>query len=144
MNSSSNTTSFATLTQTYPMTVIGSGVGANTDILIATGGTNASVITDILFRNLDGTNARVYDIIICSTGLNGTNGFQRTQITIPANSGNNGTTPLASLAALAPLLFDLDLAGNRVITLENGTSIYVRNIATTTAQTIIMVKQRNF
>jgi hypothetical protein len=144
MNSSSNTTSFATLTQTYPTAVIGSGVSANTDTLIATGGTNASVITDILFRNLDGTNARVYDIIICATGSNATNGFQRTQVTIPANSGNNGTTPLASLAAVAPLLFDLDLAGNRVITIESGISIYVRNIAATTAQMIIMVKQRNF
>lgn len=144
MNSSSNTTSFATLTQTYPMAVIGSGVSANTDTLIATGGTNASVITDILFRNLDGSNSRVYDIIICATGSNATNGFQRTQITIPANSGNNGSTSLASLAALAPLLFDLDLAGNRVITLESGISIYARNIAATTAQMIIMVKQRNF
>jgi hypothetical protein len=126
------------------MAVIASGVSANTDTLIATGGTNASVITDILFRNLDGTNARVYDIIICATGSNGTNGFQRTQITIPANSGNNGSTSLASLAALAPLLFDLDLAGNRVITLESGISIYARNIAATTAQMVIMVKQRNF
>lgn len=126
------------------MTVIASGVSANTDTLIATGGTNASVITDILFRNLDGTNARVYDIIICATGSNATNGFQRTQVTIPTNSGNNGSTSLASLAALAPLLFDLDLAGNRVITLESGISIYTRNIAATTAQMIIMAKQRNF
>lgn len=144
MNSSSNTTSFATLTGTYPAVQLASGLALNTDTLIATGAANASTVLDALFRNLDGSNARNFDIIICPTGSNATVQYNRVQISIPAASGNNGTTALASLAALAPSLFDLDLAGNRVITLESTTSIYVRNKAALTADIWVSVKQRNF
>jgi len=144
MNSSSNTTSFATLTGSYPAIDIASGTTINTDTLVATGATNASVVLDVLFRNTDTSNVRNFDIIICPTGSNSTSQYNRTQIAIPANAGNNGSVQLASLAALAPQLFDIDLAGNRLITLESTESIYVRNKAALTADMYVMVKQRNF
>jgi hypothetical protein len=144
MNSSSNTTSFATLTGTYPGVKIASGTSLNTDTLVATGATNASVVLDVLFRNLDASNARNFDIVICATGSNTTDYLNRVQISIPASSGNNGTTALASLAALAPYLFDLDLAGNRLMTLESGISIYVRNKAVLSGDMYVMVKLRSF
>jgi hypothetical protein len=144
MDSSSNQTSFATLTGTYPATLIASGAGANLDNLIVTGGAHASIVLDMLFRNTDATNARNYDIIICTTGSSGNALFNRVQISIPANAGNNGTVSLASLASLAPSLFDLDLAGNKVLTLESGLSIYVRNKAALTADMIITTKLRSF
>lgn len=143
MNSSSNTTSFATLTGTYPATQLASGLAINTDTLVATGGTNASIALDVLFRNL-GTSAINFDIVICATGTNSTVQNNRTQVIIPASAGNNGSVSLGSLASLSPLLFDLDLAGNRVLTLESGISIYVRNKATLTADVWVTVKLRNF
>lgn len=144
MNASSNTTSFSTLTGTYPTTRLASGLSINTDTLVASGSTNASIVLDILFRNTDGSNARNFDIILCTIGANATVQNNIVQIIVPANSGNNGTIALTSLAALAPSLFDLDLAGNRVITLESGIAIYVRNKAALTADVWVMVKQRNF
>ena len=144
MNSSSNTTSFATLTSAYPAIDLASGLSANTDTLVATGATNASVVLDILFRNTDVSNVMNFDIILCPTGSNATAQYNRTQIAVPANAGNNGSVQLASLAALAPQLFDIDLAGNRLITLESTMSIYVRNKATLAADMYVMVKQRNF
>ncbi|HAL80802.1 MAG TPA: hypothetical protein DCO83_00055 [Mucilaginibacter sp.] len=144
MNSSSNTTSFATLTGAYPGIDLASGLAINTDTLIVTGATNASVVLDILFRNTDSSNIRNFDIIICPTGSNATAQYNRTQIAVPANAGNNGSVQLASLAALAPQLFDIDLAGNRLITLESTMSVYVRNKAALTSDIYVMVKQRNF
>jgi hypothetical protein len=143
MNSSSNTTSFATLTGTYPAVKLASGLSANTDTLIVSGATNASIVLDVLFRNLD-TNARNFDVIICPTSSNTTDYYNRAQISVPSNSGNNGSSAQASLASLMPTLFDLDLAGNRVLTLESGISIYVRNKAALTADVYVMVKLRNF
>src|ERR1700749_755521 len=127
MNSSSNTTSFATLTQGYPSVNIASGTAANTVTQVTTGNTNASVITDVLFRNL-GSSSVNFDVYIGSTS---TAQNKIVQISIPGNSGNNGSTSLSSLAALAPQLFDIDLAGNRVITLESGVALSVSNTATT-------------
>jgi hypothetical protein len=144
MNSSSNTTSFATLTSAYPAIDLASGLSANTDTLVVTGATNASVVLDILFRNTDAADIVNFDIIICPTGSNATAQYNRTQIAVPANAGNNGSVQLASLAALAPQLFDMDLAGNRLITLESTMSIYVRNKSALTADIYVMVKQRNF
>jgi len=144
MNSSSNTTSFATLTGAYPAIDLASALSINTDTLVATGATNASVVLDILFRNTDASNIRNFDIIICPTGSNATAQYNRTQIAVPASAGNNGNVQLASLAALAPQLFDIDLAGNRLITLESTMSIYVRNKAALTSDVYVMVKQRNF
>lgn len=143
MDSSSNQTSFATLTGTYPAIRLASGLSINTDILVATGATHASIVTDVLFRSLETVN-RNFDIIICATGSNATVENNRAQISVPANSANNGTTAIASLAALAPQLFDMDLAGNRVLTLESGTSIYVRNKAALAADIYVTVKLRSF
>jgi hypothetical protein len=144
MNSSSNTTSFATLTGVYPAIDLASGLSANTDTLVATGATNASVVLDILFRSTDASDIVNFDIIICPAGSNATAQYNRTQIAVAANAGNNGSVQLASLAALAPQLFDIDLAGNRLITLESTMSVYVRNKATLAADMYVMVKQRNF
>jgi hypothetical protein len=143
MNSSSNTTSFATLTGTYPATKLASGLSINTATLIATGATNGSIVLDVLFRSKE-TVARNFDIIICSTGSQATAENNRAQIQIPANAGNNGSVQLASLAALMPALFDLDLAGNRVLTLESGISIYVTNLAALAADIYVNVKLRSF
>jgi hypothetical protein len=144
MNSSSNTTSFATLTSAYPAIDLASGLSANTDTLVTTGATNASVVLDILFRNTDASDIVNFDIIICPTGSNATAQYNRTQIAVAAGAGNNGSVQLASLAALAPQLFDIDLAGNRLITLESTMSVYVRNKGALTADIYVMVKQRNF
>src|ERR1700744_5227771 len=141
MDSSSNQTSFCTLTADYVAVKLASGLAINTATQLCSGGTHASVITDVLFRNTDGTNARNLDFFIGATTTAENN---LVQISIPAASGNNGTTPLASLAALAPAIFDIDLAGNRIITLESGTSIYVVNKAALTADMYVRVKRRNF
>ncbi|MDB4926771.1 hypothetical protein [Mucilaginibacter sp.] len=143
MDSSSNQLSFATLTGTYPATKLASGLSTNTDTLIATGASHASIVMDVLFRSKE-TVTRNFDIIICATGSNSTVENNRAQIMIPANSGNNGSVALCSLAALAPSLFDLDLAGNKVLTLESGISIYVRNLAALTADIYVTVKLRSF
>lgn len=143
MDSSSNQLSFATLTGTYPVVKLTSGLSINTDTLIVSGGTHASIVLDVLFRSKDAS-ARNFDIIICATGSNTTAENARVQVAIPANSGNNGSTALASLASLAPNLFDLDLAGNRVLTLESGISIYVRNISGLTGDFHITTKLRSF
>jgi len=144
MDSSSNTKSFATLTCNLVATKLASGLSINTDTLICTGASHASAVTDILFRSLDGINIRNFDIIICATGSNATVENNVCQIAIPINAGNNGVVPLASLAALAPQLFDIDLAGNRIIGLETAISIYVRNKAALTADVYIRVKRRDF
>lgn len=143
MNSSSNQTSFATLTGTYPATKLASGLAINTDTLVATGSANASIVLDVLFRSKE-TVTRNFDIIICATGSNATAENNRAQIIVPANAGNNGSVQIASLAALMPSLFDLDLAGNRVLTLESGISVYVRNLAALAADVYVTVKQRSF
>jgi hypothetical protein len=141
MDSSSNQTSFCTLTADYVAVKLASGLAVNTATLLCTGATHASVITDVLFRNTDGTNARSLDFFIGPTTTAENN---LVQVTIPASSGNNGSVPLASMAALAPAIFDIDLAGNRIITLESGTSIYVVNKAALTADMFARVKRRSF
>jgi hypothetical protein len=141
MDSSSNQTSFCTLTADYVAVKLASGLAINTATLLCSGATHASVITDVLFRNTDATNARNFDFYI---GLTSTVENNLIQVSIPANAGNNGTTALASLAALAPAIFDIDLAGNRIITLESGISIYVVNKAALTADLYVRVKRRSF
>jgi len=143
MTNNSNTTSYATKTGTYPAVKITSGTAANTDTLVCTGATDGSLLLDLLFRSKDSSNKN-FDIIICSTGQNSTDYYNRVQISVPANSGNNGSISIASLASLAPLLFDLDLAGNRVITLEPGISVYVRNTTATTGDIFVTGKLRSF
>ena len=144
MNSSSNQIPYFTLTGIFAATKLASGLSINTDSVIVAAATNGSCITDILVRNTDASNARNFDVIFCTTGGNGTVEHRVAQVSIPANAGNNGTVALASIAALAPQLFDLDLAGNRMLNMESGTSIYLRNVAALTADIYVNVKQRSF
>ena len=141
MTSNSNQTVFATLTSSYVAVKLASGLAVNTATLLFTGATNGSVITDILFRNTDGSNARNLDFFIGSSSTAENN---LVQISIPASAGNNGSTAIASLAALAPAVFDLDLAGNRVITIESGITLYVVNKAALTADMYVRLKTRGF
>lgn len=138
MISTSNTTQFATLTSTYVKVKLASGLSINTQTTLFTGDTKGSVITDILFRSKDASNIRNFDIFIGNTT------DSAVQVAIPANSGNNGTVALASLAALAPSLFDLDLNGNRVMLIESGIVIYATNLAALTADVIITLKTKGF
>ncbi len=144
MNGTSNTIPYFTLTGIFVNTKLASGLSINTDTAVVAAASTGSCITDILFRNLDASNARNFDIIVCTTGANATVENRAVQISIPANAGNNGSVASASLAALAPQLFDLDLAGNRIINLESGWSIYVRNTAALTADLYVIVKKRSF
>ena len=134
----SNQQNFATLTSTYVKVKLASGLSINTQTTLFTGDTKGSVITDILFRSKDASNARNFDIFIGNTV------DSAVQVSIPANSGNNGSVALASLAALAPQLFDLDLNGNRGILIESGVQIYVTNLAALTADVIITLKTKGF
>lgn len=129
MNTSSNQTAYTPLKGKYPAVAIASATAANTKTLVYTGVANSSLVYDLLFRSADGT-ARNFDIWIGSANTDLYN--NRAQVTIPANSGNNGSTVLASLKALVPQLFRSDLAGNQYILLEDATiSIWVENKALT-------------
>lgn len=149
MTTNSNVVLYATQKGFYDCVNIASATAANTYTLITTGGTNGSLITDVLFRSVDAS-ARLFNIIICPTGSSSTAKYSVVQVSIPANSGNNGVAAIASVAALAPQLFDLDLAGNRVITLEgsgsSGTeiSIYVQNTTLTAGAINVMTKRRDY
>lgn len=138
MISTSNELQFATLTSTYVKVKLASGLTINTQTSLITGDTKATAITDILFRNKDASNARLFDIFIGNTT------DSAVQVSIPANSGNNGSTAIASLAALIPQLFDLDLNGNRCMLIESGIQIYVTNLAALTADMIITLKTKGF
>lgn len=142
-NTSSNITLYATLAARYPVVNLASATAALTNTLIVTATATATIITDILFRSADAT-ARAFDIIISATGSAGTAENARVQISVPAGSGNTSAVAIASLAALVPSLFDIDLAGNRVITLESGQSIYVRNITLTAGAIFITAKARDY
>ena len=144
MDTSSNQLAFATLTGTYPAVKIASGTAINTDTLVCTGAAHGSIVLDLLFRNLSASTAWNFDIIICPTGSNATDYYNRANISVPLNSGNAGAVLLASLSSLMPQLFDLDLAGNRLITLESGISIYVRNKASLTSDVYVTAKLRSF
>lgn len=144
MTPNSNQLSFATLTQHYDGVLIASGTAANTYTFITSGSTNASVVTDVLFRNTDTVNARNFNVLICPFGSQALSGSNTVQISVAANSGNNGSTAIASLAALASPIFDIDLAGNRVVTLEASESIYVQNTAALTSNMIVTAKRRDF
>lgn len=144
MDSSSNAIPYYTLTGDFVATKLASGLSIGTDTAVVAAAAHGSVITDILIRNLDGSNVRNFEVIICTTGSNGTVEHRVCQVAVPANAGNNGSVALASVAALAPQIFDLDLAGNRIINLESGTSIYLRNVAALTADIYVNVKRRSF
>jgi hypothetical protein len=143
MDSSSNQLGFTTLTGTYPGVKLISGLAINTDTLLVTGAAHGSLVLDVLVRSKEAT-GRSFDIIICPTGANATDYYNRAQMTVPSGAGNTGGVSHASLAALCPLLFDLDMAGNKIITLESGISIYIRNLAALTADLYVMTKFRSF
>lgn len=142
MTSSSNQLSFATFKHYHEPVQIASAV-ASTQTKITEGATNASVITDILFRSAD-SGARLFDIIICPTGQQASALYKIVQVSVPAGSGNNGTTALFSLANTVPQLFDMDLSGNRGIILESGYEIWVQHTTTTAGIHTITAKRRNF
>jgi len=141
-NGTSNTALYATLAARYPVINIATSTATTTTLLI-TAASTGTIVTDILWRTADAS-ARTWDVIICATGSQATAENARVMVSIPANSGNNGTVAIASLAALVPSLFDIDLAGNRVLTLESGQSIYLKNIATTGGYNFITCKARDY
>jgi hypothetical protein len=142
MTSNSNTNLYSTLTQNYDIIQIPSGTATASNTLVTSGTVNASIITDILVRSAS-AGATIFEVIICNTGSQSTS-FPITQVSIPAGSGNSGSTSIASIASIAPLIFDLDLAGNRVICLESGQSIYLRNVALTAGLITVTSKRRNY
>lgn len=142
-STNSNTVIYATRLASYPVINIANSTASTTTLLCTADATYGSVVTDVLWRTADAS-ARVWEVIICATGSQATAENSRVAVTIPASSGNNGTTALASLASLAPQLFDIDLAGNRVISLEAGNSIYVKNQATTGGAVFITAKMRAY
>ena len=77
MDSSSNQASFCTLTADYVAVKLASGLTINTATLLCSGGPHASVITDVLFRNTDGTNARNLDFFIGATTTTENNNFSK-------------------------------------------------------------------
>lgn len=141
-NTTSNVVLYATLAARYPVINIATST-ATTKTLLITAASTGTIVTDVLWRTSDST-ARLWNIIICATGSQATAENARCVVSISGNSGNNGTNPLASLAALAPQLFDIDLAGNRVLTLESGQSIYLENQATTGGFNYITAKARDY
>ncbi len=139
----SNTVVYATLKGSINPTLIANGTAANTYTLVDTGQANGSIITDILFRSSDGT-ARNFNIIICPTGSQTLPQYSLVQISVSNSAGDNGSTALASLAALVPTLFAIDMAGNRVITLESGISIYVQNTSLTAGTITVFSNRRDY
>lgn len=139
----SNTVLYATRGVRYVITKIASGTtsATQTDVIDAAA-TYGTVVTDVLFRSKDAS-ARNFDIYVCTTGGAGS-ANPVVQIQVPAGSGNNGSTAIASLASLAPQLFDVDLAGNRVIGIDTGISIYVQLTATSAGDIIVTVKARDY
>lgn len=140
--SNSNTILYATRAARYPEITLASGTTATDTEVVAGATTYGSIVTDILFASADAT-ARNFEIKIGTSGGAGSI-TRRLVVSVPANSGNNGSVAIASLAALAPQLFSVDLAGNRVIGLEAGVSIYCKNTTTTAGQITISPLVRDY
>lgn len=143
MNNTSNTVIYASLKQqSLQGIVLANGLAANTITSVVDAASTSSAVNDLLFMSTS-TAALTFEIIICATGQQAT-APSNVQISIPANSGKVGVA-LASLASLCPQLFSIDLAGNRVIGLEAGQSIYVKNVsAISIGQVVITKKVRDF
>lgn len=142
-NTTSNVVLYATLAARYPVINIATATAANTKTLLITATSTGTIVTDVLWRTSN-AGAATWNVIVCATGSQATAENARVMVSIPATSGNNGSVAIASLAALMPSLFDIDLAGNRVITLESGQSIYVENIAITSGFNYITAKARDY
>ena len=140
----SNTVLYATYQGVYDTVNLPSGTAVNTYTLVTSAGTNGSIVTDLLFRNSDTSNIRNFNIIIAPTGSQAVAQYNIVQVVIASNAGAYGTLGIATLSSLSPSLFDIDLAGNRVITLEAGQSIYVQNTSALIAPINIMAKKRNY
>lgn len=141
-STTANTALYATISGRYPVVNIASGTTSSTYSKVCDAGANGSIVTDLLFRNTD--IGRSFDIIICATGSQATAENSRVQIAVASGAGNTSAVALTSLAALVPSLFDIDLAGNRVITLEAGWSIYVKSTTTTAAAIFVTAKMRDY
>lgn len=138
----SNTILYATRAARYPEITLASGTTATDTEVVAGAATYGSVVTDILIASADAT-PRNFEIKIGPSGGAGSI-TRRVVISVPANSGNNGSTAIASLAAISPQLFAIDLAGNRTIGLEAGVSIYMKNTTTTAGQITISPLVRDY
>lgn len=141
-STNANIVLYATRAARFPEITLPSGTAATDTEVVAGATTYGSVVTDILIASAD-TAARNFEIKIGASGGAGSI-TRRTIIQVPASSGNTGTTAVASLAALAPQLFCLDLAGNRTIGLESGVSIYMKNTTTTAGQITISPIVRDY
>lgn len=142
-NVSSNSTLYATLSARYPAINIPNATASNTYTLLITAATTSTLITDVLFRNKSSATVD-FEFIISATGSQATAENSRVYITVQANAGNSGSAAIGSLAVLVPSLFDIDLAGNRVITLEAGQSLYVKNPNLLIAAVFVTVKARDY
>lgn len=140
----SNTVLYATRAARYPEITLASGAAATDTEVVAGASTYGSVVTDIIISSADAT-ARNFEIKIGPSGGAGSI-TRRVVIVVPIGAGNGGSgTPApASLAALAPQLFSIDLAGNRTIGLESGVSIYMKNTSTTAGQITISPIARDY
>jgi hypothetical protein len=143
-NTNSNITLYATYDGVYDDVQLPSGLAINTYTLISSGASTDSILTDVLFRNFNTSTAVLFDIIICPTGSQLSAQYNTVQISIPPNSGNNGSTAKASFAAIAPAEFDIDMSGNRILALKSGVSLYVQNKAALTAAINVRAKRRNY
>lgn len=138
-----NTALYATRIGRYPVVNIASATAANTYTLVVTADSAGSLVLDLLFRSADAT-ARVFDIVIATTGSQATAENARVAVNVPASSGNNGSTAIVSLISAVPSLFALDLAGNRCINIESGTSIYVKNQTLTAGAIFVTAIVRDY
>lgn len=139
MNINSNTQIYSTLSQqSLQGIVLANALVANSITEVVTASSTASVLLDLLFRSSSSSTIYI-DIIICPTGQQSSSS-PNIRIPVAANSGDNGSTPIASLSSLVPSLFSIDLAGNRVIGLEAGQSVYVKNIQAISVGQITITK----
>lgn len=137
---SANQQLYATKTAVKTKTLLASGLTINTNTLVFTAGSQGSIVQDVLLRNTDTSNARLFDVLVNGTTSTDNIG----QISIPANAGNNGTVALASLKALLPQLYKFDANGNLILALESGQTIHLQNKAALTADIRVLVLSEDF
>jgi hypothetical protein len=130
MVTNSNTILYATRATRRVHTVLASALAANSYTQVALAdATYGSMITDLILRNTDSA-AVTFSFIICAPGDETDPESTEGTFTLPSQAGNNGgATALCSVSAILAVLFDIDLAGNRIITLEPGMAIYLKNHA---------------
>lgn len=100
-----------------------------------TAGTNDAVVKSIVIRS-DDSSARVIDIIY----YDGTTNFYLGAVSVPSNSGFNGTT--ASADALSTTLFPglpMDATGKRVLPMKAGHILKVANQTQVTSNKTVTI-----